>query len=169
MQRTKSIKKIVVGVDGSKAAGEALALSIQLARQTGAQIVAVFAVPPPSSAEFLGLAPMPGLQLDPEFQAKLESAFQEEWCRPLADAGVRYRTVFGHGRPAFVIDEVAQAEDADLVIVGRRGRGGIAELMLGSVSHELSHRCTKPVLLVSHGKATRKEQAPVIARAAARG
>jgi nucleotide-binding universal stress UspA family protein len=169
MHSTKSIKKIVVGVDGSKAAGEALALSIQLARQTGAQIVAVFAVPPHSNAEFLGLAPMPGLQLNPEFQAELESAFKEEWCRPLAEAEVRYRTVFGHGRPAFVIDEVAQAEDADLVIVGRRGRGEIAELMLGSVSHELSHRCTKPVLLVSSSKAPRKERAPVNARAAARG
>ena len=79
MEKTKSIQKIVVGVDGSEAAGEALAWSIQFARQTGARIVAVFAVPPPSSREFLGLAPMPGLQLDPEFQADLESAFKEEW------------------------------------------------------------------------------------------
>jgi nucleotide-binding universal stress UspA family protein len=114
--------------------------------------------------EFLGLAPMPGLQLDPEFQADLESAFKEEWCRPLAEARVRYRTVVGHGRPASVIDEVAQAENADMVIVGRRGRGEVAELMLGSVSHELSHRCSKPVLLVSHGKTNRKEHAPVTAR-----
>lgn len=53
------------------------------------------------------------------------------------------------GEPADVIAELAERFDAYLVVVGRRGRGGLAELALGSVSHELSHNCRRPVLLVS--------------------
>jgi nucleotide-binding universal stress UspA family protein len=53
------------------------------------------------------------------------------------------------GRPASVIADAADSVDADLVVVGRRGLGGVAELLLGSVSHELAHHCKCPVLLVS--------------------
>ncbi|HLH69672.1 MAG TPA: universal stress protein, partial [Candidatus Dormibacteraeota bacterium] len=69
-------------------------------------------------------------------------------CRPLEEAGVPYRTVERDGRPATVIREVADEEEADLVVVGRRGRGRVVELLLGSVSHELSHTCQRPLLLI---------------------
>jgi nucleotide-binding universal stress UspA family protein len=60
-----------------------------------------------------------------------------------------YRTVLTDGRPASVIAATAEAVDADLVVVGRRGLGGVAEVLLGSVSHELSLHCKRPVLLIS--------------------
>jgi nucleotide-binding universal stress UspA family protein len=44
---------------------------------------------------------------------------------------------------------VADRVDAYLVVVGRTGKGGIAELLLGSVSHELAQQCNRPLLLVS--------------------
>jgi nucleotide-binding universal stress UspA family protein len=53
------------------------------------------------------------------------------------------------GRPAPVIAAVADRENADIVVVGRRGRGGVAELVLGSVSHELVLSSRRPVLLIS--------------------
>ena len=53
------------------------------------------------------------------------------------------------GRPATVISEAADEFDADLIMVGRRGRGGVAELVLGSVSHELVLHSKRPVLVIS--------------------
>jgi nucleotide-binding universal stress UspA family protein len=48
-----------------------------------------------------------------------------------------------------VIADVAERENADLIVVGRRGRSGVAELLLGSTSHELVLHSKQPVLVVS--------------------
>ena len=50
---------------------------------------------------------------------------------------------------ASVIVKVADENNADVVLVGRRGRGGFAELLLGTVSHELVLHCKRPVLVIS--------------------
>jgi nucleotide-binding universal stress UspA family protein len=152
MNAKDKISKIVVGIDGSESAAEALTWTIDLARQTGAEIVAVSALAPPNYAEYAGMALVAPIEFDPQFQAELESTFRLTWCRPLAESGLPYRAVFASGRPAAVLTSVAEAEGADLVVVGRRGRGGFAELVLGSVSHELTHRCAVPVVLISHHK-----------------
>jgi len=52
----------------------------------------------------------------------------EEWTNPARDACVSCRTVIEDGRPASVITKVADEVDADVIVVGRRGRGGVAEL-----------------------------------------
>jgi nucleotide-binding universal stress UspA family protein len=159
------VKRIVVGVDGSEHAARALAWAIRFARQAGADIVAVLAIPPPNYMEYgvgYGTLVTPP-ELDPEWRAQMTRAFEENWCRPLREAGVGYRTIVEDGRAASVIAAVAEREDADLVVVGRRGRGGVAELLLGSVSHELSHHCTCPVLLISEGPVAEKESEPATA------
>jgi nucleotide-binding universal stress UspA family protein len=53
------------------------------------------------------------------------------------------------GRPASVIAQVAESVSADVIVIGRRGRGGVAEIVLGSVSHELVLHSKRPVLVVS--------------------
>lgn len=162
MMASPPIRRIVVGVDGSEQAAGALAWAIALARSVSAEIIAVFAIPPPRHYEFGAgyAAPVMPRELDPEWRAETKRAFEQSWCGPLHDSGVRYRTVVRDGRAAPAIAEVADREDADLVVVGRRGRGGVAELVLGSVSHELTHRCSRPVVLVSHGALHREASRP---------
>ena len=54
------------------------------------------------------------------------------------------------GRPAPVIATVGDEVDADLIVLGRRARGGDAELVLGSVSHEPVLHSQPPALLISN-------------------
>jgi nucleotide-binding universal stress UspA family protein len=147
------IKRMVVGVDGSEHGAQALDWAIQFAEPIKAEIIAVFAIAPTIYAGYnggFGPAVVPP-ELDPEWRSEMKTEFEQQWCRALADSGVTYRTVMEDGRPASVIAAIADREDADLVVVGRRGRGGVTELLLGSVSHELSLHCKRPVLLISHG------------------
>jgi nucleotide-binding universal stress UspA family protein len=83
-------------------------------------------------------------QLRQEIKESLEGA----WSAPLAGSGVTYRTLLEEGRPASVIAAAADRENADLVVVGRRGLGGVAELVMGSVSHELTHHASRPLVIV---------------------
>jgi nucleotide-binding universal stress UspA family protein len=72
---------------------------------------------------------------------------EQDWCQPLADAGIAFRAVIVDGGPEALI-ALAASVQADILVVGRRGRGGFAELVLGSFSHHLVHHSTHPVLVV---------------------
>ncbi|HET7465307.1 MAG TPA: universal stress protein [Candidatus Dormibacteraeota bacterium] len=143
------IKRIVVGVDGSEHAAAALGWAITMAKGMGSEIVAVFAIAPAVYFDTGYAAPTIPVQFDEQWRADIQKEFEENWCRVLRDAGVKYRTVIADGRAASVIMEAADQANADVVIAGRRGRGEVAELLLGSVSHELVLHCKRPVLVIS--------------------
>jgi nucleotide-binding universal stress UspA family protein len=63
-----------------------------------------------------------------------------------ADGGLEVEPVLVHGvAPSALLRE---AEGADLLVVGSRGRGGFKELMLGSTSHQVTHHAACPVVVV---------------------
>jgi nucleotide-binding universal stress UspA family protein len=150
LAETAGIRRIVVGVDGSDASAAALKWAIRLAKAVGSQVIAVYAVDVPSYyPEPYGVP----VQFDSEWRAAMRADFENRWCKPLKAAGVRYRTVMEDGRAASLLAGVADREKADMLVVGRRGRGGVAELLLGSTSHELVLHSKRPVLVIS-AKAT---------------
>jgi nucleotide-binding universal stress UspA family protein len=140
------IRRIAIGVDGSESSAAAIKWAIRLARATGSQAIAIYAIdipvyfPEPEELPFV---------LDDEWRAGMKSEFEDRWCKPLKVAGVKYRAVMEDGRAASVIADVAEREKADIIVIGRRGRGGVAELLLGSTSHELVLHSKQPVLVVS--------------------
>jgi nucleotide-binding universal stress UspA family protein len=140
-----AVKRIVVGVDGSDAGKHALEWTARLAKTMGSEVIAVHALDIPVALPDPYAMP---ILLDEKWRAGLRADFENKWCRPLKTAAVRYRAMLEDGRPASVILEVAEREKAELVVVGRRGRGGVAELLLGSVSHEIVLHSKLPVLLV---------------------
>lgn len=66
----------------------------------------------------------------------------------LGDLPVRVETVIRTGSPADEIVAAAREVDADLIVVGSRGRGGVRAALLGSVSDAVLHHATCPVLVV---------------------
>ena len=72
----------------------------------------------------------------------------DEAVASLQTAGVSCRAVVSNGNPAQTLNRVASEESADLIVVGRRGRGGFMEMLLGSIPHTLAHHSTVPVVIV---------------------
>ncbi len=150
MATTLSLKRIVVGVDGSDSGKSALEFAARLAKAMRSEIVAVHAFDAPIALPDPYAIPF---YLDDKWRAGLKSEFEHKWLRPLKTAGVKYRALLVDGRPASVILDIADSEKADLIVVGRRGRGEVAELLLGSVSHEIALHSKRPVLLAPLKKA----------------
>ncbi len=152
MAGSAGIRRIVVGVDGSKSSEAALRWAIRMAEGMGSKVTAVHALGVPSYfPEPFGVP----VQYDDKWREEMKEQF-ETWCKPLKAAGVGYRAVMEDGRPASVICDVAEREDADVIVVARRGRGGVAELLLGSVSHELALHSKRPVLLIEPGPSSKR-------------
>jgi nucleotide-binding universal stress UspA family protein len=153
MAARSGIKRIVVGVDGSDHAEAALKWAIRMARGMGSQVTAVYAVYVPMYfPEPYGVP----VQFDEQWREEIKADFENKWCRPLKASGLRYHTVMRDGRPASVIEDVADEENADIIVVARRGRSGVAELLLGSVSHELATHSKRPVLLIELARQPRQ-------------
>jgi nucleotide-binding universal stress UspA family protein len=141
--------RIVVGVDGSEHSAAALRFAIEEGRLRGATVVAVHAwtfVPsPPLGAPDLLAVPVGDVvgDLDAERTAA-ERAFDGMLAAVDGGAEVEQRLV--EGEPAEAL--LSQAKDADLVVVGSRGRGGVASALLGSVSNHVIQHATCPVVVV---------------------
>jgi len=149
------VKRLVVGVDGSEGSERAMEFAIRMARGFGAEIVAVHALRPVAYPDAfpwaLGSSPDIWERCWQGAREELERTLEAEWCRPLRDAGVEYRCAVVEGGPE-AIARFAEREDADIIVVGRRGRGGFSELVLGSVSHQLVHHAHRPVVVVPAGR-----------------
>lgn len=146
----RAIGRIVVGLDGSEGAAEALEWAISLAKTHSAEIVAVHAISVTGyTTDPLGMASIPGID---EARDAAQALFEKEWCQPLRDASVPHRMVAMDGNAAVAIKTVADRENADLIVVGTRGRGGFTELLLGSVGHQLAHHAHRPLLVVPINK-----------------
>ena len=138
-------RRIVVGVDGSPESGAALGWAIELARDLEAEVVAVHALDTDLAAY---LTQQVGTRFRPgEWEARIRRDFSEQWCAPLREAGIPHREQVVKGVPAKVLTRVATRLSAELVVVGRRGRRGVAGLLLGSVAAELARESEVPVVV----------------------
>lgn len=139
---------IVVGVDGSLGAQKALEVAVREAKEKHASLKVVTAWHVPGYAYGgLGFTPL----------ADLNDAFHEEASATLEKAiaqlgegsnGLEIEPVVREGRPASVL--VEESEGADELVVGSRGLGGFAGLVLGSVSQECAQHAPCSILIVRH-------------------
>jgi nucleotide-binding universal stress UspA family protein len=147
------VKRIVIGVDGSAGSNRALRWAIGLAREQDAEIVAVYALGPMEDlARGASNAVAAGLGLRGSdagrWRDELRRDVEREWCAPLHSAGVPYRVQLETSSAPAALMAVADAEDADLIVVGAHGHGNFEDRVLGSVSYKVSHRAHQPVVIV---------------------
>jgi nucleotide-binding universal stress UspA family protein len=143
---------IVVGIDSSPAAQAALRWAAEEARLREAQLVAVHVwnyVPPPPIGE-PSLIPMTTADLTGTLELEREAA-QAELESAVAEASpdspsVEIQSRLVEGDPAEVLE--TEAREADLLVVGSRGRSGIATALLGSVSRHVVDHAACPVVVV---------------------
>jgi nucleotide-binding universal stress UspA family protein len=144
---------IVVGVDGSPGAQEALRWALTEARLRGAALHVIHAwmvpfieaIPEPW---VLGINP-PGPPIEKVHETLRQEAEKvlESSAREAVEAGdVEVEVELVEGRAAPKLLEVARP--ADLLVVGTRGRGGFAGLLLGSVSQQCAHHAPCPLVIV---------------------
>ena len=139
------MQKIVVGVDGSPGARRALEWALDEAALRSATVVAVHAWQLPYVVSTpLGVVSVPvDDDATAEAEAELAAAI-DEVAAAHPSITVERQVVFGS--PAATLIEAGQ--DAALIVVGSRGHGGFAGLLLGSVSHQLAHHAPCPVVIV---------------------
>jgi nucleotide-binding universal stress UspA family protein len=140
--------RIVVGVDNSPASKAALRAAARLAAATGATIDALGVWEYPfaygyAEGHAMGMGGQSGWHPETDANKKLTATVDEVFG---PDRPTGLRTVLLHGNPATCILE--QAKDASLIIVGSRGHGAFAGLMLGSVSTKCAAAAPCPVLIV---------------------
>lgn len=134
---------VLVGVDGSPESERAAHLAATIARGTGRGLI--FAHVLPSIGSLPGRLEVASGQLDREVHARgyLESLSQRE-----SSWGCEAATELLAGSPAEVLADRAREDDVDLVVVGHRGRGAVARVLLGSVADRLVQISPKPALVV---------------------
>jgi nucleotide-binding universal stress UspA family protein len=141
--------KVVVGVDSSPGSRDAAAWALDEARRRDAELETVFAFTMPTFAYTAGFVPP-----DPE-TVELEGNDLIEQALSLVSVGsdIKMHSRVCSGRPEDVLCDVAKEPDVRLLVVGRRGHGDLAELLLGSVSHRLSHHAPTPLVIVPRAEA----------------
>ena len=138
--------KMLVGVDGSESSQRAVAWCAEHATALDANVIAVHALEVPVYA-WLPDAYAPPVYADTD-RENIREVLREKWCSQLSAANVPFDANVIQGYPADVIIEAARREQADIVVVGRRGLGSFTKTLLGSTSHHLSHHLDRPLVIV---------------------
>jgi nucleotide-binding universal stress UspA family protein len=138
-------KRIVVPVDGSAHANRAVDCATDLANKYGGELILLHVMAPTGPAriphelyEYARIEHIDAIEAD-MMRRVAEEILQTAENRARGQGAKRVRTSIGMGHPAEAIVAHAKAEEADLIMMGRRGLGSVSGLLMGSVSHKVAH------------------------------
>jgi nucleotide-binding universal stress UspA family protein len=149
-------QKILVALDRSPMGEIVFERALAIAKQDGASLMLFHSIP----VESQGIAPYANLygeellefskymreQLDKEKEGVQQ--WLADYCQQATDAGVTTEYDYKVGEAGRWIRDMAQTWGADLIVIGRRGLSGLAEVFLGSVSNYVVHHSRCSVLVV---------------------
>lgn len=135
------MERIFVGVDGSSHSLHALQWAAGLAEHGGLELVAGRVYAPTETELAEGVSKGPALRDEHLGQLR-------QWCESLAAGCTTRECVLLDGDPPEALLKAAIERGSDLLVVGARGAGGFAHLLIGSVAHQLTRHTTLPLAVV---------------------
>ena len=149
------MKKILVGIDGSEKANEALDKAIEIAEGMGSEIEMINVIEPLTFPA--GMYPAASAPPSPTWVTQYYDEYHNEHKKMLDETyekvkdehpNLKITKKVVEGLPATEIVKAAEKGGFDLIVVGARGLGFVEELILGSTSSIIVDKSTVPVLVV---------------------
>jgi nucleotide-binding universal stress UspA family protein len=143
------IGSIVVGTDGSETAGEAVRQATELAGALKATVHLVSAYEPVPEGRLRDER----VQVPDDMQWMINpredvDATLKEAAGEIEKNGLAVETYAREGDPADAILDVAEEQNADLIVVGNKGMTGAKRFLLGSVPNKVSHHAPCSVMII---------------------
>jgi nucleotide-binding universal stress UspA family protein len=135
-------EKLLVAVDHSKATGPVLAAARDLASLSGGEVWVLHL----REREVVPRAGVIENESSDEAQAQVDAAAGELGKAGIKAHGVVQNTLYGYAAREIVQD--AKNLGVGVIIMGSRGHGDLAGLLLGSTAHKVIHLADRPVLIV---------------------
>jgi nucleotide-binding universal stress UspA family protein len=151
------LRKVLVAYDGSEQSKRALDHAAEIASAFKGSLIILTVVPrvsiPVFPDEGFGSLPMSAPGEFADYEEKMKIVYgksQEEALKRIREKypELKVEGELLEGRPSSTIDEEAERNGVDVIVMGSRGIGGISGWILGSTSRRVAETCTKPVLIV---------------------
>ena len=150
-------RRILIPVDVAEFRHRAFRLGTHLAKLNDAEVLLLTVIddrfPYPDMFSFQ----MPGEDFYWHVRERARKVLEDAMTE--APEGVRVRTMVARGKPWKVIVEIAEAEEADLIIMTAHTHRGLEHALLGSVAEKVLHHAPCPILIVPVGEAAGRDAA----------
>jgi nucleotide-binding universal stress UspA family protein len=138
-------KRILVPLDGSELAEQALPHAAVHAKQFGAAIVLLKVLGPLPEPSMAGRGAIHSAE---RASAQLAKDYLEGMAAGLRAQGLLVQTETVEGKPYLQIVRFAEEKEIDLIVMSTRGHSGLSRWLLGSVTDRVVRGATVPLLLV---------------------
>jgi nucleotide-binding universal stress UspA family protein len=142
---------VLVATDGTNDSDGAVEAALDLAHDTGARLLVLTVVPEGTTEGAEGDDEGPATGSSPRAEDEQITEAQERTDSVLdhaAEWGLDAQSIIWEGDPGETIVAAAEAEGADLIVIGTSGRGGVGRMLMGSTSDWVIRNATVPVLVV---------------------
>ena len=154
-------KKILVAMDQSLQANAIFEQALNMAQPSGGSLIILHGLHPESEVKtdyLIGVATLGDVGLYGQRRRRQHEQIQKRiadtqswlrgYCQEASAQGISAELSYPVGEPGAEICEAARTHQVDLIIMGRRGRQGLTEKVLGSVSNYVIHHAPCAVLIV---------------------
>lgn len=157
-------QKILVAITEDSSSKEVFETALQLAKAQNSQVMIVTVIQEnnrggmdlplyPEMTGYSGIYTQEMIELEEKLRQETLEELQT-WLKRLTQQamsqGIKTDSEYMYGEPGLRICAMAKRWGADLIIVGRRGRSGLSELFLGSISNYVVHHAPCCTLIVQH-------------------